>query len=515
MKNFLFTLCAIVLCLTTLKAQIVVNSTITNPTCSNSCDGKIAITVSGGSPNYSINISNSSNGTNLTYTTTPGTYTVTGLCGSSTAYVYTIQDALGNTTGNVFNITSPMPMNITGSSSYTVCEGSCKTIAVSAFFGPAPFSFSWAPVTAFTNSVNVCPPTTTNYTVIVTDANGCVGQKTINVNVNATCQDVWPGDANSDGTSDNLDVLELGLHYTQTGAARTSISNNWQSYFANNWTGTISNGKNVNHSDCNGDGTINASDTLAIYNNYGLSHAFKQSQQTVINPQLTIVPDQPMVAKGTWGSASVYLGDATTTITNINGVAFTITYDNTLIETNSVYLEYTTSFINSGDNLHFRKTDFAIGKLYTASTHTLNNNVTGYGKIATLHYQIKSSLATDNVLNLGLIQVNQSDASGVITPLTSGTGTLMAIGASVGIHNNENSAIGIYPSPATNSITISGNVLFNKIELITITGQIIRTENLNSTSHIMDLSSVSNGIYFVNTYSADKIISRKKIIIAR
>ena len=47
------------------------------------------------------------------------------------------------------------------------------------------------------------------------DINGCINSQTVSLTVNNTCADVWPGDANSDGTADNLDVLELGLHYTK------------------------------------------------------------------------------------------------------------------------------------------------------------------------------------------------------------------------------------------------------------------------------------------------------------
>ena len=213
---------------------------------------------------------------------------------------------------------------------------------------------------------------------------------------------VWPGDANSDGVADNLDILELGLHYKQTGTPRANTSNLWQGNYSANWTGTITNGKNVNHSNCNGDGIINDDDTLAIFNNYNLNHAFKPLQTTT-NPALTIMPDQNSVAKGTWGTASIYVGDVSFPISNINGIAYTVNYDNTLLETDSVWIEYPTSFINASDqNLKFRKHAFANGKLYTATTHTNNANVSGYGKIATLHYKINPTLATDNGLNLSV-----------------------------------------------------------------------------------------------------------------
>jgi uncharacterized repeat protein (TIGR03803 family) len=335
-----------------------------------------------------------------------------------------------------------------------------------------------------------------------------------NITIN-TCADVWPGDANSDGTADNLDVLELGLHYLQTGAPRATISNNWQSHFAGNWTGTITNGKNLNHSDCNGDGTINDGDTLAIYNNYGLTHAFKPAQTTTVNPQLSIVPDQPMVVKGMWGTASVYLGNAATPINNLNGLAFTVDFDQTLIEPNNIYLEYQNSFMDAGQNLHFRKLDFTNGKLFTASTHTLSNNVNGFGKIATLHYQILSSLSTDEILSIGASQVNQSDASGIVVPLTSGTGTLMVIGASVGVKeslmcNN----ILVSPNPTNGILNISFNTLpqNTKIELYNSIGALVLSETMGNKTNLINTSGLSSGMYFIKVLEGDKVIAVKKIV---
>ncbi|MCD6017393.1 MAG: hypothetical protein K0S53_514 [Bacteroidetes bacterium] len=510
MKKYLFVFCVLIFCFSVSSAQTSTFTT-TNPSCSGACDGRIAINITGGLPNYTVNISDGT-----TFTTTPGTYTVTGLCGSASAYNYFVTDALGNTTGDMFYITSPTALFISGATGYSVCEGSCKTISVNTFGGVGPYLYSWAPNTAMTNSVNVCPLTTTLYTVTATDANGCVGQRTINVNVNTTCQNVWPGDANSDGNANNIDILELGLHFSQTGIARTTISNNWQSYFANNWQDTISNGKNLNHSDCNGDGVINTDDTMAVYNNYGASHTFKQNDLSVTDPQLAIVPDQGVVIKGSWGTASVYLGDALTPITNINGVAFTINYDNTLIEPNSIYLEYTSSFLNaSNSNLHFRKTDFANGKLYTASTHTVNANVSGFGKIATLHYMIKSTLATDEVLNLSLIQANKSDTFGIITPLTVGTGTLMAVGASVGVGNYDSPEIFIYQNHATSNLNIIGKAPLTKVEIMNLTGQLVKNEFPNSNSCTMDLSNLTSGVYLLTIYDSNKVVSKKKIFITK
>ena len=300
----------------------------------------------------------------------------------------------------------------------------------------------------------------------------------------------------------------------QTGTTRAVTSNNWQAYHATNWTGTITNGKNLNHSDCNGDGIINDDDTLAIFTNYSLTHAFKP-EETTSSPVLTIVPDQNAVAKGTWGTATVNLGNIATPISNINGIAFTVNYDNTLLETDSVWIEYPISFINaSNQNLKFRKRDFTNGKLYTATTHTINGNVNGYGKIAILHYKIKSSLTTDNILSLSISQANQSNASGFISPLTAGSATLMAIGASVGLNELTNgNYISIQPNPTNGALTIKSTTELQKIEVVAITGQVLLSELPANTHHVLHLDDLANGVYVVNLYQNNRIVKREKVVL--
>lgn len=436
----------------------------------------------------------------LTPTLTTGTYTY--YAEASTCTVSVSRAPITVTVNALPTLT------ITGNS--TVCTGSSASLTA---LGALTYTWTSGPATA---SVNVTPTTTATYTVAGKDINNCRNTQTVTVTVDNTCADVWPGDANSDGTADNLDVLELGLHYAQTGPSRATSSNSWQSYFSDNWSGAITNGKNLNHSDCNGDGIIDDNDTLAIYSNYGLTHAFRSSQQTVTNPQLSIVPDQTAVVKGSWGTASVYLGDATNPINTINGIAFTVNFDNTLIEANNVWIEYPSSFINaSNQNLNFRKLDFTNNNLYTATTHTISNNVSGNGLIAKLHYQIKSSLANDQALNLGIVQAGQSDASGNIVPLTSGTATLMAMGSSVGIKEFSTGSILIYPNPVKDVLTVQSSNEFSKVELMNVTGQVLLSEDMRTNTYQLNLSSVAKGIYFVNIYQNDKIISRNKVVVAK
>jgi hypothetical protein len=325
---------------------------------------------------------------------------------------------------------------------------------------------------------------------------------------------IWPGDANANGVANNSDILEIGLQFSQTGAARTPTSNIWNGYAYTAWTGSVSTGKNKANADCNGDGVVNLNDTLAIYNNYGFMHN-KNDNLESINEDLTIVPDQSSVVKGNWGTSSIYLGSSSNPINNIHGIAYTINFDNNIIENDSIWIEYTTSFINS-NNLHFRKRDFSNGLLFTATTHTNQTNVSGNGKIAILHYKIKPTLSSNSVLNLGLTSASKLSATGVTTTLSAGSGTLNAVLTGVGINENSlTTSILIYPNPSNGKITIKqldNENLVNELEIYNTLGQLVFVSEIKLSTETIT-TNLTKGIYYYSISNTKGQKIKSKIII--
>ncbi|MBI3521461.1 MAG: VCBS repeat-containing protein [Bacteroidetes bacterium] len=488
-----------------------VSTTVTNALCLGACNGMAMINISGGVPTYTIQFSNIA-----TYTTT-NTFSVSGLCAGN--YSYTVTDDLASSISGTLAISEPTQISfITFMSSPTVCPDICDTLKITSVSGGTPpYNYVWSPNISSSSINIVCSHSSIPCSATVVDANNCSVTQTLMITVNNCVYDsIWPGDANGDSTVNNLDVLELGLHYMQTGSARTYTSNLWQPYSANNWSGTVSNGRNLKHSDCNGDGIIDAGDTLAIYSNYNNIHFYKQINQLNTNPELTIVPDQPSVLKGHWGSASVFLGDQSNPVSNINGIAYTVYFGNSILAQDSIYIEYShSSFMNlTGGNLNFQKSDFVNGNIYTATTHTNNINANGYGKIATLHYKIRDDLSTDEQLYVLLTNVYASSNLGIITPLSGGWTLIDALGASVGVKSLVNgSSIRIFPNPANNYINIQSSQSLGKIEVCSVTGEMLFSEMPTSLNCKLDLTNLSNGIYFMNVYQNNRIVKREKIVL--
>ncbi len=139
----------------------------TNATCPGGCDGQATAQPIGGVGPFSYNWS------------TGGTQaTDTGLC-AGTYTVQIIDGGTSDTSTAQVTITDPAPFaGISGTN--VICAGNSTTLT-----GSGGGSYSWS-TSSTTAAITVSPPTTTNYTVVVTDVNSCVDSATVTVTVNPT-----------------------------------------------------------------------------------------------------------------------------------------------------------------------------------------------------------------------------------------------------------------------------------------------------------------------------------------
>ena len=140
--------------------------------CYGNHNGTASLSPVGGTPPYSYvwtgNVSNGSTANNLN----GGSYTVI------------VTDANGCASIANITIQEPPQILLTVTPSTTICIGQNTTISATVSGGNGPFIYSWS--NAITDSSQiVSPATSSNYTVSVTDANGCTtGVQTIAVNLN-------------------------------------------------------------------------------------------------------------------------------------------------------------------------------------------------------------------------------------------------------------------------------------------------------------------------------------------
>jgi gliding motility-associated-like protein len=199
--------------------QILPNVTTNNASCNSMCNGTATATPSGGS------------GGPYTYSWMPGgqtTQTATGLCAGN--YTVTVTDNNGCTGQQILTITEPTPISANPSvQTQPTCPAVCNgALTANPIGGTPPYSYSWSTGQTTQTATGLC---TGNYTITVTDANGCTDQQVFNLPAPNPLTVVWAvGPANCGVCNGSLTANPGGgtapyLYLWSTGDTTQTVSN--------------------------------------------------------------------------------------------------------------------------------------------------------------------------------------------------------------------------------------------------------------------------------------------------
>ena len=155
----------------TITQPPLLNSTMSPPVninCNGSNTGAASVVVSGGTSPYQ-------------YNWLPGNYSTANVSTLSAGnYQVIVSDTKGCTTSSSVVITEPTPLVLSATTQSTFCGSSNGTVEVNVSGGRGPYSYLWSPGNNTTNKVTGIQAG--NYSVQVTDANGCVSNISASVN---------------------------------------------------------------------------------------------------------------------------------------------------------------------------------------------------------------------------------------------------------------------------------------------------------------------------------------------
>jgi PKD repeat protein len=233
-----------------------------------------------------------------------------------------------------------------------------------------------------------------NYKVILTVENGggCKDTFSRHIFIDSTC--VWPGDANKDKMVSAADVLNIGIAYSETGAKRDNATTNWTPQYARDWNKQFKSGADYKHADCNGDGTVDNTDTLAVRKNYSKTHpkALFKNQGSPNDPPLYISFEKDSIHTGDVLYADIYLGSQTKPLPTVYGLVFRLNFDGGIVDNSGTVVDV------NGSSLGTELIPFVYnGSSFTdiALTRTDHINTSCNGKIARLTFKIKDSVPAE------------------------------------------------------------------------------------------------------------------------
>ncbi|HTF04671.1 MAG TPA: T9SS type A sorting domain-containing protein, partial [Bacteroidia bacterium] len=73
-------------------------------------------------------------------------------------------------------------------------------------------------------------------------------------------------------------------------------------------------------------------------------------------------------------------------------------------------------------------------------------------------------------------------------------------------------ATNVYPVPATGTVHVESPEVISLTELLDVHGRVVRSVSVNATSHVLDLSDLAAGVYYLRVSSESKITTRKIVV---
>lgn len=428
---------------------------------------------------------------------------------------YTVTNSYGCTNSDTVILETVMP-----TISVTAVEPSCGGLGTLTITGSgtAPYTYSLDTTSQSSNIFNTVVPGI-NHTVCMTDSMGCYA--CTNIIVADSCDLVWPGDANDDSVANNLDILAIGIGIDSSATARSIVTNNWNGYPSFTWPQTISGGSNYKHIDCNGDGAIDLNDTLAVNQNFSLTHAFSPSplnnQERLVGADLFFVTSSSTFNSSDIVVVEVWAGSSLSPVNDLYGIAFDVNYTSSLVQPGTEVLTFPNSWLGTpGTNaIKISKIDALASTAYGAVSRITHTNANGFGKIADFKFQLKSSIAPNTPMFFSISGYQANDSIGNLIIFNTVNDSII-INSTSGIEET-NSVIGftIAPNPFTSQTTI----MFNKrvqdatIKIVDVLGKEMRTNKFSGDLFIIDKAELQSGIYFVEVFSTNRLIGIRKLVI--
>ncbi|MBK7966149.1 MAG: T9SS type A sorting domain-containing protein [Bacteroidetes bacterium] len=334
-----------------------------------------------------------------------------------------------------------------------------------------------------------------------------------------TYHNVWPGDANDDLIVNHHDFLFVGLGNTSTGAPRDSISNYYAANYTVNWSSNFPNAVNFNNADCNGDSTINADDTLAIVQNYGISHPAVAPINAplplaLLGTKLTL--DLPgLLSPGVAYTVPIVIGDSVLNNLEMHGLAFSLLYDTSFIDASTVDIQFGSSwFALPGQSINFKRNFSSLGKIDFAMTRFNGVDALGGGRIAWLKFTVKNNVSGNTNFQFEqILAVNSQMKEIVILSGNFPIGTTVSIDEFISLSDQSV----LYPNPATEfiSLILPDPTPIIHAEIFSIYGTLVLAEypQAGTPRLEMNIKSLKPGVYFLRAKRKDFSIIEKRFVV--
>ncbi len=398
------------------------------------------------------------------------------------------------------------------------CEGESLLLRPAVSGGQAPYQYSWNNGSQGDSLLVFPVGTTIAYRVVVQDNDGQSDSAVVWVVPLPEC--VYPGDGNGDRLADMKDVLALGHAFNSQGPIRPDAHLQWIGQAAPAWGQTLNTGIDFVHSDADGNGLVAMADFMVVNQNYS---GPQDTGLSIVNPggmSLSIQLPSGTYRSGDTIRAEIWV-EANSTVDSIYGLAFSVGFDQFLVQTNSIEIDYNVSELGQiGTNLYGAEQIFyADGQIDIGVTRFDHVNRFANVHIADIVITIEDlegKNAGIEMLTFDLKHVTLVDRHGNLKAVMP-TSAEIPIEFEVQTSNLKavpSQAIKLYPQPARHELKIDWPDGWQKvqIELFDAQGKQCLSQISQQNNHILDLQGLSAGMYMLHLRSSAGLFTRRVLI---
>lgn len=325
---------------------------------------------------------------------------------------------------------------------------------------------------------------------------------------------VYPGDANNNGIVNNIDVLYVGYSFGTPGPSRVFTDTEFEPQDSPAaWAGVFPDGTSFAYADANGDGVVGLQDLLAINRNYGAT------RPPVVPDEFPEVPEganrlhlekgnEPLpLIPGSVFSIPIYLNDTDLPL-ELNGLAFTLEYDSSLIK--NINIQWDANWLNADSSWYALQVPIMGEKaqLEVATTRFGNDPVLGGGLLGRVNIIIEDDLigllpAPHDTVNV-LIAIKKLRGIGKDfqpIPLLGDDYTFTVHHPDArpnGVRSPEKARFKIYPNPANRRLWIESPKNIESVVLQDLLGRPLRVlTDLAAPSVQLELPDLPPGLYLI------------------
>lgn len=335
---------------------------------------------------------------------------------------------------------------------------------------------------------------------------------------------VWPGDVNLDGEVTVLDLLQLAYHLGIEGSTRTYQStNNFRGLRSTDWDDQLTGGfSNLKHADTDGNGQINAADTLYISNFYRKQHSLVPKPvydrgDFPFNLQVLT----PNVDIGDLAVIEVQLGDEDYPAINFSGYAYELDYNVDVVNESSLEVGFYDNgwAAQNASLLHMYKKPWD-GRLESGFGRSNGKKVSGRGGVEVITFIVEDDLGgfrrerEDLKIPFYFNHVHALNEDGKATQLNDQIAYINLTRKEPGVLDAQD--LIVYPVPASEFLTmhLNGKNQLTGLALYSLSGHLMKTiQNPDAKHNQMDLNGIQNGLYLLKAETTLGPISKKVEII--